>query len=62
MNNTLIKGLYVRHESRGSAIYNNGNFLLVNSIIENNTIERETSIIYMDVFIIIKICCLWKHL
>lgn len=40
MQNSKITGSTALHESKGSAIYNSGIFNLINSIVENNYIER----------------------
>lgn len=40
INNSVIAESYCFEESMGSAIFNNGNLTLLNSRIENNTIER----------------------
>lgn len=38
--NSIIAESYINSQSKGSAIYNTGNLILLNSIIENNVIEK----------------------
>ena len=50
-NNSIVSNSYCWEESKGGAIFNNGMFVLLNSIIENNTIERTNfNYIYGNVF------------
>ncbi len=49
--NTVISDTYSYEESVGSAIFNNGNLTLLDSVIENNTIERNNfNFIFGNVF------------
>ena len=51
INNSIIADTYSFEESMGSAIFNNGNLTLINSRVENNTIERNNfNFIYGNVF------------
>ena len=40
INKTTIANAYAKEESKGAALFNNGKCFMLNSIIENNTIER----------------------
>ena len=51
VNCSIIADSYTFEESMGGAIFNNGNLTLKNSIIENNTVERNNfNFIYGNVF------------
>ena len=51
INNSIIADTYSFEESMGSAIFNNANMTLLNSRIENNTIERKNfNFIYGNIF------------